>query len=159
MSNSSAALLSIRMETSVIELLADVADQFGLTPAVTVEKLILDAASAHGLLPKHSPGAALIELMEKVVDLLKAHASRKSDPDVTRWVFEQIKDTPALLKLHTLALKPPSRDVTPDKRKQFVHQRLGRFVKDFLGLKSGREIILPRGSDALIRSYTQLTKA
>jgi hypothetical protein len=158
MSNSSASLLSLRMETSIIKVLAEVADELGLTPAVTVEKLILEKASEHGLVPKHSPSVALIQLMEKVAQLLDAHGSRRTDPDVTLWVFQQIKDSPALLGLHTLALKPPSRDVTPEKRKQFVHQRIGRFVKDHLGLKAGAEVILPRSSDALIRSYTRLSK-
>ena len=158
MANASASLFSIRMETSIIRLLDEVADELGLTQAVTVEKLILAQASELQILPKGSPSAALIALMEEVVQLLKKDGSHKSDPDVTLWVFQQIKDVPALRKLHTLALKSPSRDVTPEKRKQFVHQRIGRFVKDYLGLKAGDEVILPRNSDALIRSYTRLGK-
>jgi hypothetical protein len=30
----------------------------------------------------------------------------------------------------------------------FVHQRVGRFIKDYLGLASVEEVTPPRGSDA-----------
>jgi len=36
---------------------------------------------------------------------------------------------------------------------------IGRFVKTFLGMKSVREVTLPRGTEALIRSYTELAEA
>jgi hypothetical protein len=52
----------------------------------------------------------------------------------------------------------PSTGVRADKRRQFVHQRIGRFIKDYLGLVSVEEVTIPRGSDALIRGYTRLSK-
>ena len=48
--------------------------------------------------------------------------------------------------------------LSAEQRRQFVHQRIGRSIKEFLGRESGDEVILPRGSDTLIRSYTKLIK-
>ena len=76
---------------------------------------------------------------------------------MTLVVFNKLKESPRLMKVYEAAISPP-RGIRADKRRQFVHQRVGRFIKDYLGLVSVEEVTLPRGSDALIRGYTRLSK-
>lgn len=68
-----------------------------------------------------------------------------------------IKASTSLAKLHEETLVPPGARITTEQRRQFVHQRIGGYVKEYLGLKSGKEVVLPRGSEALIKSYTELS--
>ena len=72
-------------------------------------------------------------------------------------MFNRIKESPSLMKVYEAAIAPLP-GIRSDKRRQFVHQRIGRFIKDYLGLVSLEEVTNPRGTDALIRGYTRLGK-
>jgi hypothetical protein len=158
MTNPSVAL-SVRIDAGIAELLPKVAEEHGITVALLIEKLAIDEAAELGLLPKSDTRAALVTLVDEVRKLLDdpQHAYLAKDPDVTLTVFTVIKDSPRLMKVYDAALSPP-KGIRADKRRQFVHQRVGRFIKDYLGLVSVEEVTLPRGSDALIRGYTRLSK-
>ncbi len=151
--------LSVRIDAGIAELLPRVAEEHGISVAILIEKLAVDEAEHLGLLPKGDPRAALVELVDEVRTLLddKQNAYLARDPDVTLSVFNMILHTPRLMKLYEGAISPP-KGVRADKRRQFVHQRIGRFIKDHLGLVSVEEVTIPRGSDALIRGYTRLAK-
>ena len=151
--------LSIRIDKSIDALLPKIADEHYLTVALLIEKLAVAEAEKLGLLPKTDPRGALVMLVDEVRKLLDEphNAYLAKDPDVTLNVFIKIKQSALLMKVYEAAISPP-KGVRADKRKQFVHQRLGRFIKDHLGLVSVEEVTLPRGSDALIRGYTRLSK-
>jgi hypothetical protein len=151
--------LSIRIDAGIADLLPKVADEHGLTVALLIEKLAVDEAVVLGLLPKSDPRGALVVLVDEVRKLLDEpqNAYIAKDPDVTLVVFNKLKESPRLMKVYEAAISPP-RGIRADKRRQFVHQRVGRFIKDYLGLVSVEEVTLPRGSDALIRGYTRLSK-
>lgn len=151
--------LSLRIDAGIAELLPKVAEEHGLSVALLIEKLAVDEAGVLGLLPKSDPRGALVALVNEVRNLLdeSQNAYLAKDPDVTLIVFNKIKDSPRLMKVYEAAISPP-KGITADKRRQFVHQRLGRFIKDYLGLVSVEEVTIPRGSDALIRGYTRLSK-
>lgn len=151
--------LSVRIDAAIDGLLSKVAEEHGLSVALLIEKLAVDEAEELGLLPKSDRRGALVALIHEVRALLddpqKAFLAR--DPDVTLTVFNAIKQSPRLMKVYEAAISPPS-GVRADKRRQFVHQRVGRFIKDHLGLVSVEEVTLPRTSSALIRGYTRLSK-
>jgi hypothetical protein len=151
--------LSIRIDKSIDDLLPKIADEHGLTVALLIEKLAVDEAAVLGLLPKTDPRGALVVLVDEVRKLLNEpqNAYLAKDPDVTLSVFNKIKESAHLMKVYEAAISPP-KGIRADKRRQFVHQRVGRFIKDYLGLVSVEEVTLPRGSDALIRGYTRLSK-
>jgi hypothetical protein len=137
--------------------LLQVAEEHGLTVAVLVEKLAIGEAEELGLLAKNDPRGSLVKLITEIGKLLDRSTELARDQDVTLTVFNKIKESPRLKKLHDEALAPP-KNIRADKRRQFVHQRLGRFIKDYLGLIPVEEVTLPRASDALIRGYTRLSK-
>lgn len=151
--------LSIRIDKNIDDLLPKIADEHGLTVALLIEKLAVDEAAVLGLLPKTDPRGALVVLVDEVRKLLDEpqNAYLAKDPDVTLTVFNKIKDSALLMNVYEAAISPP-KGIRADKRRQFVHQRMGRFIKDYLGLVSVEEVTLPRGSDALIRGYTRLSK-
>lgn len=151
--------LSVRIDASIAELLPKVAEEHGITVALLIEKLAVDEAEGLGLLPKNDPRGALVALIDEVRKLINEpqNAYLAKDPDVTLSVFNKIKDAPRLMKVYEAAISPP-KGMRADKRRQFVHQRVGRFIKDYLGLVSVEEVTLSRGSDALIRGYTRLSK-
>ncbi len=151
--------ISIRIDAGIEDLLRKVAEEHGISVALLIEKLAVDEATALDLLPKNDPRGALVVLVDEVRELLvdPQHAYLAKDPDVTLSVFNKIKESPRLMKVYEAAISPP-KGIRADKRRQFVHQRLGRFIKDYLGLVSVEEVTLPRGSDALIRGYTRLSK-
>lgn len=151
--------LSIRIDKSIDDLLPKIANEHGLTVALLIEKLAVDEAAVLGLLPKTDPRGALVALVDEVRKLLDEpqNSYLAKDPDVTLTVFNKIKESPLLMKVYEAAISPP-KGIRADKRRQFVHQRVGRFIKDYLGLVSVEEVTLPRGSDALIRGYTRLSK-
>ena len=144
-SNASAQLLQLRTEGWIVDLLEQIAKKRRQNTALVIETLITHAAVDEGLLTKDSRKTSLLRLLEAVGELLDENGAQRSNADVTLWVFQRIKDSSELVTLHKAALVPPSRGVTAEKRRQFVHQRIGRFVKEHLGLESGEEIILPRG--------------
>lgn len=158
MTNPSASL-SLRIDAGIADLLPKVADEYGLSVALLIEKLAVEEAAVLGLLPKSDPRGALVVLVDEVRKLLDEpqNAYLAKDPDVTLVVFNKIKESPRLMKVYEAAISPP-KGIRADKRRQFVHQRVGRFIKDYLGLVSVEEVTLPRGSDALIRGYTRLSK-
>jgi hypothetical protein len=158
MSNPSVAL-SVRLDASIADLLPKLAEEHKLNIALLIEKLVLRDAEDLGLLPKSDPRAALVGLVDEVRQLLddKQNAYLAKDPDVTLTVFNMIKQLPRLMRQYEAAISPP-KGIRADKRRQFVHQRIGRFIKDHFGLISVEEVTLPRGSDALIRGYTRLSK-
>lgn len=151
--------LSVRIDAAIADLLPKVADKHDVSVALLIEKLTIDAAEVVGLLPKSDPRGALVVIVDEVRKLLNEpqNAQLAKDPDVTLTVFNKIKDSPRLMNVYEAALVPP-RGVRGDKRRQFVHQRIGRFIKEYLGLVSVEEVTIPRGSDALIRGYTRLSK-
>lgn len=153
----SSVLISVRVDSSVAALLPRIAEEYGLTEALAVEKLIIEEAESLSLLPKGSPTGALADLVEMVRRYLDGEPSLAHDQDVTRTVFDWIHTSPRCMKVYEAAITPPQ-GIRPEKRRQFVHQRVGRFIKDHLGLVSLEEVTLPRGSDALIRGYTRLGK-
>lgn len=156
MSNASALIRCFRLDTAAIELLGQLAADFGLTEAITVEKLILDQAKAAGLVVGDSPSLALIALLEEVGQILDKHGGLRSDPDVMLRIYDRIRATPRLARLHAAALVPPSTDLPAEKRQQFVHQRIGRFVKDYLGLAPAEGAKSPLEKGTPRRSYTRL---
>ena len=158
MTNPSASL-SIRIDASIAELLPKIAGKTDTTVAQLIERLALAEAAKVGLIPKDDPRRALVTLVDAVRHLIDEpqNAYLANDPDVTLTVFNKIKNSQSLMKVYTAAILPPS-GVTADKRRQFVHLRVGRSIKDHLGLTSVEEVTLPRGSDALIRGYTRLSK-
>jgi hypothetical protein len=105
----------------------------------------------------HAHAHALIVRARGLTSLIRHQEPLAKDPDVTRTVFEWLQGAPRLMKVYEAAIAPPN-GVQADKRRQFVHQRVGRFIKDHLGLVSLEEVTLPRGSGALIRGYTRLGK-
>lgn len=151
--------LSVRIDAGIAQLLPKIAEEHGVTVALLIEKLAVDEAEQLGLLPKNDPRGALLSLVDEVRNLINEprNAYLSKDPDVTLSVFNKIKDSPRLMKLYEAAISP-QKGMRADKRRQFVHQRVGRFIKDYLGLVSVEEVTLPRGSDALIRGYTRLSK-
>jgi hypothetical protein len=138
-------------------LLRELAEARGVTDSVLVEHLTIEESKRAKLIDDDDPRAAFKELSEEIVRYLDSRNGR-FDEHVTLDVFNEIKKTRRLASLHASALKPPSRQVTAEQRRQFVHQRIGRLVKEHLGWESGDEVTLPRGSEALIRSYTRLHK-
>ena len=151
--------LSVRIDAGIADLLPKVADEHGISVALLIEKLAVNEAAVLGLLPASDFRGALVVLVDEVRKLLDdpQNAYLAKDPDVTLTVFNKIKESPRLMKVYEAAISPP-KGIRADKRRQFVHQRLGRFIKDYLGLVSVEEVTLPRGSDALIRGYTRLSK-
>jgi hypothetical protein len=153
----SSILVSLRIDAAVAALLPRIAEEHGLNEALALEKLIVDKAASLGLVQKDSPGAALVALLVSIRGHLDSTPALAKDPDVTRTVFEWLQRSPRLMKVYEAAIAPPN-GVQADKRRQFVHQRVGRFIKDYLGLVSLEEVTLPRGSNSLIRGYTRLGK-
>ena len=156
MINPSAAL-AIRIDASVADLLPLLAQKYELTVPLLVERLIVDKADEEGMLAKGDPRKALRDLVAEVGLFLDQNPALAKDPDVTLAVFEAIRTSPGRMKTYERAVAP-SKGVRADKRRQFVHQRIGRFVKDHFDLVSVEEVTLPRGSQALIRGYTRLSK-
>jgi hypothetical protein len=151
------ASLSMRIDTGIADLLRKIAEEHRMSVAMLIEKLVVDEAEALDLLPKGDPRRALVTLVNEVRNLIDGKPYLAKDPDVTLSVFTIIKQSPRLMKVYEAAISPPT-GMRADKRRQFVHQRIGRFIKDYLGLVSVEEVTLPRGSDALIRGYTRLSK-
>jgi hypothetical protein len=157
MTVSSTEPVSLRIETGARALFRELAEHHGVTESVLLEHLTIEEAARLKLIGDKDPRIAFKRLLEEITEHLKGLGS-KIDEDITLHVFNWIKETPRLLKMHEDALKPTGRAMTPEQRRQFVHQRIGRFIKEFLGRESGDEVILPRGTEALIRSYTKLIK-
>jgi hypothetical protein len=157
MSVSSTVPVSLRIESGARDLFRELAEHHGITESVLLERLTIDEAARVDLIGDKDPRLAFKRLLEEIAQHLTGRGSR-IDEHVTLDVFNWIKATPHLLKLHGDALKPTGRAMTPEQRRQFVHQRIGRHIKEFLGRESDAEVILPRGSDALIKSYTKLVK-
>jgi len=153
----SSTLISVRIDDAVAPLLPRIAEEHGLPEALTIEKLIIEEAEHLNLLPKGSPSSKLVDLLDLIRQHLDSKPMLARDPDVTLTVFNWIREAPSRMKVYEAAITAPP-GVRADKRRQFVHQRVGRFIKDYLGLVSLEEVTLPRGSDALIRGYTRLGK-
>ncbi|MGA7742762.1 MAG: hypothetical protein WBP56_00245 [Polyangia bacterium] len=128
-----------------------------VTEADFIEGLVLDEAWSRKLVQADDPGISLMRLKREAKKYL-APVRATADEHVTRDLFAHIQATPRLFTYHEQAIRPPSAKVSPEKRRQYVHQRLGRFAKQYLGRKSLGEVLLPPGSGALIRSYTRLGK-
>lgn len=153
----SSALISVRIDSAVAALLPQIASEHGLTDALAIERLIIEEAESLSLLPKGSPTSSLADLVEMVRRYLDGKPVLANDQDVTLTVFNWIRTSPRCMKVYEAAIIPPP-GVPPEKRRQFVHQRVGRFIKEHLDLVSLEEVTLPRGSEALIRGYTRLGK-
>ena len=151
---SSSCLLSQRIDSEAAKALARIAEEDQVTQAVSLEHLIFAEAMKRGWLRKDDSSVAFMALLDETA----THLSKLQSPgeDVTLEWFRTIKADGRLRKLHETAMRPPSAKITPEKRRQYVHQRLGRFVKEFLGYESGQEVVLARNADELIRSYTKL---
>jgi hypothetical protein len=156
MTNSS-ALFAIRIDQQVKELISTMATSDHVTDANFVERLVVDEAWSRKLLPADDPGISLMRLESEARKYL-ARVRATADEHVTRDLFEHIQATQNLRTYHDQAICPPSAKVRPEKRRQYVHQRLGRLAKQYLGRKSVGEVLVPPGSGALIRSYTRLGK-
>lgn len=157
MTVSSTTPVSLRIESGARELFRELAEHHGVTESVLLEQLTVEEAARLDLISDKDPRVAYRRLLDEIAEYLRGLGSR-FDEHITRDVFNWIKETPRIFKMHENALKPASRAMTAEQRRQFVHQRIGRFIKEFLGCESGAEQILPRGSDALIKSYTRLIK-
>jgi hypothetical protein len=157
MATSSTVPLSLRIESGVRDLFQELAEHHGLTESVLLEKLAIEEAARLDLIGDRDPRLAFRRLLDEIAEYLKGVGGR-FDEHVTLQVFTWIKETPHLLKMHENAVKPVSRAVTAEQRRQFVHQRIGRFIKEQLGCESGAEHVLARGAGALIKSYTRLLK-
>ena len=153
--SSSSTLFAIRIDQQVKDLISTMASSDELTEADFVERLVREEARSRKLVPADDPGMALMDLETEARKYLSG-VRANADEHVTRELFEHIQRTPRLLKLHDLAIQPPSSKIRPEKRRQYVHQRLGRKVKQFLGRESLGEVLVGAGSGALIRSYTRL---
>jgi hypothetical protein len=156
----STCVVSYRIRTDIAGRVEDLSKLRGITESRLIEELLVEAARAAKLdtVDPDDPNSALDELLEEVKQLITPRrGAGVLNESVILEVFNQIKLSPALSKLHDAAIVPPTPSgLTAESRRQFVHQRVARFVKTFLGMRSIGEVTLPRGSEALIRSYTKL---
>ena len=157
---SSSRIVSFRIRTDVADRVEQLAQRRGVTQSRLVEELLIDAARAAKLdtVDPNDPNSALEELLEQVKQMIGTRrGGGVLNEDVIFEVFSQVKHSAPLLRLHEAAMVAPANSgQPPELRRQYVHQRISRFIKTFLGMRSLREVTLPRGSDALIRSYTKL---
>lgn len=152
--------VSFRIRADVAELIALFAQRHGITGSQLIEKLLIQALRAEGLFNAEpdDPNAALDELLDHVkIRLTVRRAARDTNKRAIFEIFEEIRTTEPMRTLHERAIVPPvGSSLSPEARRQYVHQRIARFVKTFLGMESVKEVAVPRGSLALIRSYTEL---
>lgn len=151
------ALFAIRIDQQVKDLISAMATSDQVTEASLIERLVLEEASSRKLLRADDPSLALMHLENEARKYL-ARVRATADEHVTRDLFAHIQSTPSLLRYHEQAIRPASAKVRPEKRRQYVHQRLGRFTKQYLGRTALGETLVPPASGALIRSYTRLGK-
>jgi len=156
----STCLVSFRIRNDIAGRIEELAKRRGVTGSRLVEELLIEAARAENLdtVDPDDPNSALDELLEQVKTIIEPRRGAGAlNESVILEVFNQIKASPALSKLHDAAIvPPPASGLTAESRRQFVHQRVARSIKTFLGMRSLGEVTLPRGSAALIRSYTKL---
>jgi hypothetical protein len=151
--STSSVLFAIRIDKQVKDFVSIMATSDGLTEALFVERLLREEARSRRLVPANDPGMAMMDL-ESEAALYLDGVRPIADEHVTRDLFAHIQGSPRLMALHGRAIRPPSSKIRAEKRRQYVHQRLGRFVKEYLGRRSLGEVLMPPG--ALIRSYTRL---
>lgn len=156
----STCVVSYRIRTDIAARVEEVAQRRGVSESRLIEELLMEAAVAANVstVDPDDPNSALDELVEQVKELIAPRRGADAlNEDVILEIFNQMKQSPALSKLHDAAVVPPAMSgLTAEARRKFVHQRIARFVKTFLGMRSLGEVTLPRGSEALIRSYTKL---
>jgi hypothetical protein len=158
---SSTIPVSFRIRMDLASKIRPLAQGRGISESRLIEELIAEALRGTTLsqIDLDDPNMALDALLEEVKRLLEPRRQWDSlrNRSAILDVFIEIDRSPALLKLHDVAVMPPAGSgLTCDARNLYVHQRIGRFVKTFLGMRSVKEVTLPRGSETLIRSYTQL---
>jgi hypothetical protein len=157
---SSTRPVSFRIRTDIASKIRPLAQRQGVTDSRLIENLLLEALRDTELddVDADDPNASLDSLLEQVKLFLEPRRGAGAlNEDVILEVFEEIRKSAALSKLHQAAIMPLLvSGLTGDGRRQFVHQRIARFTKTFLGMLSLHEVTLPRSSAALIRSYTKL---
>lgn len=160
MTTTTTAQVSFRIRADIAENVAPLAQRHGVTASQLIEKLLIEALRAEGVLDTdpEDPNAALDELLDYVkIRLTPRREARDTNRRAIFEVFEEIRTTEPLTTLHARTIVPPAGStLSPEARRQYVHQRIARFVKTFLGMESVKEIAVPRGSQALIKSYTEL---
>jgi hypothetical protein len=156
MAGQTTEVLSLRLDASIMEMLQRLTLHFRVSDSFLVERLIVTEAIRVGLMNESHPSACLIRLLDLVameVDRIGANAT----PDLTRAIAEWIPTNPDAGAAYRGALVPVG--TTPERRRQFVNQRLGRFVKEHSGRVSGEEVTLPRDAGLIIKGYTRLYPA
>jgi hypothetical protein len=155
---SNSRLVSFRIETWIASQVPELAEHRGVCQSQLIEDLLREERKRANLgADPDDPGVALEELLDDVKQLLEDRRTRNAvGPDIIKDTFADMALAPPMMKRHETAVRPPSSGMTPERRRQYVHARIARFIKRHLGLESGDEVTLPRGSDALIRSYTRL---
>jgi transposase-like protein len=161
MTTTTTSQVSFRIRADIAENIAALAERHGVvTASQLIEKLLKEALLAEGLLvtDPDDPNAALDELLDHVkIRLTVRREARDTNRRAIFEVFEDIRTTGTLRTLRERAIVPPAgSSLSPEARQQYVHQRIARFVKTFLGMESVKEIAVPRNSPALIKSYTEL---
>lgn len=146
-------LLQLRVDEGVALVLERLATKLGCSDSTVVEHLLLDGAYKEGVIGKDDPNLAMHYLLKKVATVLDSRPKFwQTTSDVVYQMFELIRKTPRYHEVYLVAVG------TDTKRKQYVHNRIGRYIKDHLGMESVGEVTLPRNSDALIRAYSKLVK-
>ena len=150
-------VINARVDSEVKDLLRKLAAKDGLSETQALEHAILDTAIARGvLLPgAASSSASLKDLERNLLPFLDSHKSMPPD-NITRLTFLHIQGDVLLTSLHAAAITPNAPQILPSQRRKYVHQRLGRFIKDYLKLRAQDEVKLPKGSAELIQSFTRL---
>jgi hypothetical protein len=160
MTTATTSPVSFRIRTDVADKIGSLAQRRGLTSSQLIEKLLIEALLAESLLDidPDDPNSALDLLLEHVKEFLEPRrAARAFNQAVILDVFQHIKDSPALMKLREAAIVPPAASgLSAEARLQYVHQRIARFVKAYVGMESVKEVAVPRSAEALIKSYTEL---
>ena len=156
----STTAVQYRIRTDLAQAAKNLAQHRGVTESRLIEELLIEALREENLLEidTDDPRAALEALLQELKIILEpSQNQRAANAAAILTTFNKIKDSPVLLKLYTAAMEvPPGVDQSAEGRRQYVHQRIARFVKTFLGMTSVREKPVPPGSIALIKSYTEL---
>lgn len=149
--NSDPRLFSFRIEPAVEAALTKLAADANLTKPMMLEKLILDASVGKGFIKRNDPAVILWQLF----DWIKYESGVVENQDYTRDVFAKIQSTPKALRFWEDATKhnPGER---PEKRRQQINSRIGRFCKRLIDWESGPEVTLAKTAGMLIKGYTRL---
>ncbi len=150
----SSSLFSFRLDPSLVKILHAVAQHHCLSPAMMIERLVLEEAKRLGLVQPNNPTASLHDLLNWVNGLYMA-GTVVANPHFTRIVFEHLQADPVGLQFWMHATTPLPGEKAA-KRRQYVNARVGKYCKALIGWKSDKEVVLPKNAGLLIKGYTQL---